>query len=95
MVSSGGSSVLMTCAALGLLLRVSYELDRARRQVALRRSEVPGAMPHDAPASVAPARTEPPAPAAPERERGRARIEPVLGAPVAVPAVAHALRRRT
>ena len=29
LISSGGSSVLMTCAALGLLLRVSYELDRA------------------------------------------------------------------
>src|SRR3546814_997715 len=40
LISSGGSSVLMTCAALGLLLRVSYELDRAERQVArLRRSE--------------------------------------------------------
>ena len=34
LISSGGSSVLMTCAALGLLLRVSYELDRAERQVA-------------------------------------------------------------
>jgi len=31
LISSGGSSVLMTCAAMGLLLRVSYELDRARR----------------------------------------------------------------
>jgi cell division protein FtsW len=36
LVSSGGSSVLMTCAALGLLLRVSYELERAERQVARR-----------------------------------------------------------
>ena len=34
LISSGGSSVLMTCAALGVLLRVSYELDRAERQVA-------------------------------------------------------------
>ena len=34
LISSGGSSVLMTCAALGLLLRVTYELDRAERQVA-------------------------------------------------------------
>ena len=32
MISSGGSSLLMTCAAMGLLLRISYELDRARRQ---------------------------------------------------------------
>lgn len=34
LISSGGSSVLMTCAAMGLLLRVSYELERARRQMA-------------------------------------------------------------
>ncbi|ODS63107.1 MAG: cell division protein FtsW [Arenimonas sp. SCN 70-307] len=34
LVSSGGSSVLITCAAIGLLLRVSYELDRSERQVA-------------------------------------------------------------
>ena len=33
LVSSGGSSVLMTCAALGLLLRISYELDRAERKM--------------------------------------------------------------
>ena len=33
LISSGGSSVIMTCAAVGLLLRVSYELDRAQRQV--------------------------------------------------------------
>lgn len=36
LISSGGSSVLMTCMALGLLLRVSYELERTQRQVALR-----------------------------------------------------------
>jgi cell division protein FtsW len=100
MISSGGSSVLMTCAALGLLLRVSYELDRARRQVALRRADAtpmqaPGAMPMDAPVSVAPSRVDPsPSATSADRGRGRARIEPVLGAPVAVPAVAHALRRR-
>jgi cell division protein FtsW len=40
LISSGGSSVLMTCAAVGLLLRVSYELDRAQRQVARVRSGV-------------------------------------------------------
>lgn len=39
MVSYGGSSVIMTCAALGLLLRVSYELDRAQRQVARVRND--------------------------------------------------------
>src|SRR5690606_19369528 len=92
MVSSGGSSVLMTCAALGLLLRVSYELDRARRQVALRRADAVPARnaAADAPASVAPPRTEPAPATPPPRGRGRARIEPVLGGPVAVPAAAHA-----
>lgn len=39
LISSGGSSVLMTCVAMGLVLRVSYELDRAERQVAKLRSE--------------------------------------------------------
>jgi cell division protein FtsW len=39
LISSGGSSVLMTCAAIGLLLRVSYELDRTRKVVARLRSE--------------------------------------------------------
>jgi cell division protein FtsW len=29
LISSGGSSVLMTCAAIGVLLRVSYEVTRA------------------------------------------------------------------
>ncbi len=39
LISSGGSSVLMTCAALGVLLRVSYELDRAERKVARLRGD--------------------------------------------------------
>lgn len=39
MISYGGSSVLMSCLALGLLLRVSYELDRAQRQVARLRGD--------------------------------------------------------
>ncbi|MCY7313251.1 MAG: putative lipid II flippase FtsW [Pseudoxanthomonas sp.] len=39
LISSGGSSVMMTCVAIGLLLRVSYELSRAERQVALLRGE--------------------------------------------------------
>ena len=33
LISSGGSSVMMTCAAIGLLLRVSYEVDRADNAV--------------------------------------------------------------
>ncbi|MGA8277067.1 MAG: putative lipid II flippase FtsW [Rhodanobacteraceae bacterium] len=45
LISSGGSSVLMTCAAIGLLVRVSYEVSRADavdgQAIALR--ETPGA----------------------------------------------------
>lgn len=37
LISFGGSSILVTFTALGLLLRVSWELERAKRQVALRR----------------------------------------------------------
>ena len=40
LISSGGSSVMMTCLAMGLLLRVSWELERAKRQVALRRETI-------------------------------------------------------
>ena len=43
LISSGGSSVMMTCVAMGLLLRVSYELNRAEKQVALLRGEGVGA----------------------------------------------------
>jgi len=47
LISYGGSSLMMSCAAIGLLLRVSYELDRAERQVQrargdLRQFEAPG-----------------------------------------------------
>ena len=35
LISSGGSSVLMTCAMVGVLLRVSYELSRAEAREAL------------------------------------------------------------
>ena len=88
LVSSGGSSVLMTCAALGLLLRVSYEYERAARQVAKRRSDsaVVVATPPAAPAPAhKPAATRPaaPAPAAPLAARGTSRlqqrIEPGMG----------------
>jgi len=40
LISSGGSSVMMVCVGLGLLLRISRELDRAQRRVAVRRGEV-------------------------------------------------------
>ncbi len=44
LISSGGSSILVTSAALGLLLRVSWELERAKRQVAVRREAMPVAV---------------------------------------------------
>ncbi|MBW8310804.1 putative lipid II flippase FtsW [Stenotrophomonas sp.] len=81
LVSSGGSSVLGTCVAIGLLLRVSYELDRAERQVARLRGtgaampDVEGRdepLPPQSPAAVAPVAAGP---------RGsRQRIEPKIGA---------------
>jgi cell division protein FtsW len=74
MISSGGSSVLMTCAALGLLLRVSYELDRAERQVAKLRGDAMQPSPGNIPPTTQPA---------PDLARGgnraRPRLEPVLG----------------
>ncbi|RRN80780.1 putative lipid II flippase FtsW [Pseudoxanthomonas sp. SGD-10] len=86
LISSGGSSVMMTCAAIGLLLRVSYELERAERQVARLRPEsiVPVAA-ADAPAAPsaplaarpAPPRTTPRA--TPAGGRGTSRVEPTFG----------------
>jgi cell division protein FtsW len=86
LISSGGSSVLMTCAAMGMLLRVSYELDRAERKVAILRGQslAPEMVSNDD------ALDDAPRPAAPQRmaaaatmpaTRGhRVRIEPRLGA---------------
>ena len=37
MISAGGSSLLMSCAALGLLLRVSYEVSRREAELELQR----------------------------------------------------------
>ena len=65
LISSGGSSVLLTCTAVGLLLRVSYELERARRQVALLRGDAPAA------ASAAETHADVPAPVAEPKARGR------------------------
>ena len=65
LISSGGSSILMTCVAMGLLLRVSYELERTQRQVALRGeaaqggNESPRASADPRPASPAPAPSAP------------------------------------
>jgi cell division protein FtsW len=39
LISSGGSSVMMSCAAIGLLLRVGYEVERAHRQYGRLRGE--------------------------------------------------------
>jgi cell division protein FtsW len=77
MISSGGSSVIMTCAALGVLLRVSYELDRAQRQVARLRNEAAQ------PSSGVPATANPLPGTAADPARGtsrlRQRAEPSLG----------------
>jgi cell division protein FtsW len=64
----------MTCVAMGLLLRVSYELNRAERQVALLRGE-----PSSHADAATPARAEP-APVAPARGTSRlnARVEPTF-----------------
>ena len=78
LVSSGGSSVMMTCVAIGLLLRVSYELDRAQRQVVRLRGE--GARPG---AGDVPPTTQPPPSSVAGSTRGtsrlRQRVEPTMG----------------
>lgn len=79
LVSSGGSSVMMTCVAIGLLLRVSYELDRAQRQVVRLRGE--GARPA---AGDVPPTSQPPPASVTGSLRGtsrlRQRVEPTMGA---------------
>ncbi|MFC7302524.1 putative lipid II flippase FtsW [Cognatiluteimonas weifangensis] len=96
LVSSGGSSVLMTCAALGLLLRVSYELERAQRQVALRRGEA--APLAEVVRTPPPPTAQPPLPAAGKLARGsarlRQRVEPVAGPTHARAPAALGLRKR-
>jgi cell division protein FtsW len=76
LISSGGSSVLMTCAAVGLLLRVSYELDRAQRQVARVRSGVNAAT-LDAETAAA---IDPIPPVVEVRPSPWRRVEPTFGA---------------
>jgi cell division protein FtsW len=79
LVSSGGSSVLMTCAAVGLLLRVSYELDRSARQVARHKGDaapLPAQPEQEVPAAAEP---EPVPPPLRLGQKGRLRIEPSLG----------------
>ena len=67
LISSGGSSVMMTCVAMGLLLRVSYELSRAEKQVALLRGEM--AAEESTPLPQAPAATT-------TQPRGTSRLRP-------------------
>jgi len=83
LISSGGSSVLMTCAAIGLLLRVSFEIDRTQRQVARLRHGVNAATldpdTFDAASFVTASHAStPPPPSALSPARGR--IEPTFGA---------------
>ncbi len=83
LISSGGSSILMTCVAMGLLLRVSYELERTQRQVALRGEALQTTTSGEtrSPADAAPA-TPKPAPSLSETLRGtsrlRSRVEPTF-----------------
>lgn len=86
-ISYGGSSLMMSCAAVGLLLRVSYELDRAERQVQRARGELRGldepgesVLPAALVAQAARLSPAPPRSVAPASAPapGR-RIEPVLG----------------
>ena len=77
LISSGGSSVLMTCVAMGLLLRVSWEYERAARQVAKLRG-----LASQPPAGPGPETAQPPLPsdAGPRgTSRLRQRIEPGMG----------------
>jgi len=69
---------MMTCVAVGLLLRVSYELDRAQRQVARLRGEGARAAGESAPP---PTTQAPPSAVAAARgtSRLRPRIEPTFG----------------
>lgn len=78
LISSGGSSVLMTCVSLALLLRVGYELDRAERQVARARGEL--AAEDEVPAAAPPRDADADADALRPRRGGRVRVAPTLGA---------------
>ena len=78
LISSGGSSILMTCMAMGLLLRVSYELERTQRQVALRGETVQGGETPRAPAEPRPVSPAPQTPAMSLSQtlRGTSRLQP-------------------
>lgn len=91
LISSGGSSVLMTCVALGLLLRISYEVDRAQRQFARMGADacevvpppegtipLPSPVPDKGLTPAAPVSV--PGPVVSEPLTARKRVEPTLGA---------------
>jgi cell division protein FtsW len=81
MISYGGSSVLISVATIGLMLRVSYEVDRARRQVARARAEAMPADVESEPVRESAPTTPAPAPmGARDRIGPRQRIEPRIGA---------------
>ncbi len=86
LISSGGSSVMMTCVAMGLLLRVSYEYDRAVRRQAVRADfETTAAMADEPSAGATVTATEPAFAAtahsgvARGTSRMQQRIEPTFG----------------
>ncbi|MEZ5455945.1 MAG: putative lipid II flippase FtsW [Lysobacteraceae bacterium] len=83
LISAGGSSVVMTCMGLAVLMRISYEVDRAKRQSARLRGEefvTPEELLTAAPSESALAAAVQPISERIERSSGeRARIEPKLG----------------
>jgi len=87
LISSGGSSVLMTCAAFGVLLRISAELDRAERRHAARvrgdaprlDSDLDSDLEEAAPRAPASNSRPAVAPVLSGHRGGRARIEPRFG----------------
>jgi len=86
LISSGGSSLLMTCAALGLALRCARELDQAERRgasaAAALAEEAADGDPVDAGPQAAPRPgTRPATAGVPSGLPGRRRLEPSLGLP--------------
>jgi len=95
LISYGGSSILMTCATIGVLLRVSYELDRAERQVARLRGEAAQPASGTTP-NTTPNTTQPVAPTPVDRgvRRPRQRDEQPSATPAAIGRGTNRLRER-
>ncbi|MBS0211864.1 MAG: putative lipid II flippase FtsW [Proteobacteria bacterium] len=82
MISYGGSSVVASVAVIGLLLRISYEVDRAQRQMARAREGVVSPETASEPAAVPPSSARPvavPARGAVRHTAPRDRVEPRIG----------------